>query len=64
MPVVASQYWNSVHGRTPDDVKQDLEGLQTIRTLANNMTWMIKTIKDSKYELPERGNKIATNFIR
>lgn len=64
MPVVASQYWNSVHGRTPDDVKQDLEGLQTMRTLANNMTWMIKTIKDSKYELPERENKIATNFIR
>jgi multimeric flavodoxin WrbA len=64
MPVVTSQYWNSVHGRTSDDVKKDLEGLQTMRTLGNNMAWMLKTIADSKYELPERESKIATNFIR
>ena len=40
MPVVSSQYWNQVHGSTPDDVRQDLEGMQTMRTLANNMAWL------------------------
>ena len=44
MPVVSSQYWNRVHGFTPDDVRQDLEGMQTMRTLANNMAWLLKCI--------------------
>ena len=42
MPVVSSQYWNMVHGNTPDEVRQDEEGLQTMRTLGNNMAWLIK----------------------
>lgn len=63
MPVVTSQYWNSVHGFTPDDVKKDLEGLQTMRTLANNMAWMLKTIADSKHPLPEREEWTPTHFI-
>lgn len=64
MPVVTSQYWNSVHGFTPEDVKKDLEGLQTMRTLGNNMAWMLKTISDSKYSLPKREEWIPTHFIR
>jgi multimeric flavodoxin WrbA len=64
MPVVTSQYWNSVHGFTPEDVKKDLEGLQTMRTLGNNMAWMLKTISDSKYSLPKREEWTPTHFIR
>ena len=67
MPIVTSQYWNMVHGFTPDDVKKDLEGLQTMRTLGNNMTWLLKCIKagrDAGMELPELEERISTNFIR
>ena len=42
MPVVSSQYWNQVHGNTPDEVRQDAEGLQTMRTLGSNMAWLLK----------------------
>ena len=63
MPIVASQYWNSVHGNTPEEVRQDLEGLQTMRTLATNMAWILKSIENS--ELPNHeGEKQRTNFIR
>ena len=62
MPVVASQYWNSVHGNTPEEVKQDLEGLQTMRTLATNMAWILKSIENA--ELPKHEEeKQRTNFI-
>ena len=44
MPVVSSQYWNMVHGNTPEEVKQDQEGLQIMRTLGNNMAWLLKCI--------------------
>ncbi|MDR3295355.1 MAG: flavodoxin family protein [Clostridiales Family XIII bacterium] len=64
MPVVPSQYWNSVHGRTPDEVLQDLEGLQTMRTLGNNMAWMLKSIQAGGVPVPEREASIMTNFIR
>ena len=67
MPIVGSQYWNMVHGNNPDEVKQDLEGLQTMRTLGLNMAWLLKSIqagKDAGLELPEREAKVATNFIR
>ena len=64
MPVVSSQYWNSIHGNTAEEAKQDLEGLQVMRTLGNNMAWMIKTMKNSKEELPQREKRVATNFIR
>ncbi len=66
MPIVSSQYWNMVHGNTPDEVRQDLEGLQTMRVLAKNMAWLLKCIEAGKNSvaLPEREQKIATNFIR
>ncbi len=67
MPMVTSQYWNSVHGNTPDEVKQDLEGLQTMRTLADNMAWMLRSIeagKDAGVAYPTREKRLRTNFIR
>lgn len=67
MPVVSSQYWNQVHGNTPDEVKQDLEGLQIMRTLGANMAWLLKCIEAGKkagIEMPERETPIKTNFIR
>ena len=67
MPVVGSQYWNMVHGNNPDEVKQDLEGLQTMRTLGRNMAWLLKSIqagRDAGVELPEREGIVRTNFIR
>lgn len=67
MPVVASQYWNQVHGNTPEEVRQDEEGLQIMRTLGNNMAWLLKCIevgKNNGIVFPEREPAIATNFIR
>jgi multimeric flavodoxin WrbA len=67
MPIVSSQYWNMVHGTTPDEVKQDLEGLQTMRTLGSNMAWLLKSIQAGKaagLELPQKEAPIKTNFIR
>lgn len=65
MLVASSQYWNSVHGFTPDDVRKDEEGLQTMRTLGKNMAFLIKSIAlgKEKYGLPEREPQILTNFI-
>ncbi len=64
MPVASSTYWNQVHGFTADDVKKDLEGLQTIRNLAANMSFMIKAIADAKekYGLPETEHSAFTSF--
>ena len=66
MPVVSSQYWNMVHGNTPDEVLQDTEGLQTMRTLGRNMAFLIKSIALGKeeYGLPVKEKGIGTNFIR
>jgi multimeric flavodoxin WrbA len=66
MPIVSSQYWNSTHGFTPEEVKQDLEGLQTMRTLGNNMAWLLKCIEASKniVPYPEKEDRKTTNFIR
>ena len=67
MPIVSSQYWNMVHGNTPEQVRQDLEGLQTMRTLGKNMAWLLKCIEAGKaagIAKPEREAKVATNFIR
>lgn len=67
MPVVSSQYWNQVHGSAPQDVLQDEEGLQTMRTLGNNMAWLIKCIgagKAAGIEFPQREAPVKTNFIR
>lgn len=63
MPVVSSQYWNSTHGFTPDEVRQDLEGLQTMRSLARNMAYLLKTAKTSGIPLPEKEEWTMTNFI-
>ena len=66
MPIASSQYWNSVHGCAPGEAEQDAEGLQTMRTLARNMTFLMKSIALGKeaYGLPEKEPGIATNFIR
>ncbi len=67
MPVVSSQYWNQVHGNTPQEVRQDAEGMQTMRTLGNNMAWLLKCIESGKREgivYPEREAAVRTNFIR
>ena len=67
MHVVASQYWNQVHGWTPDDVRKDLEGLQTMRTLAKNMAWLLRCIEAGKNAgIPEPVYEPVqiTNFIR
>ena len=66
MPVASSQYWNSVHGRLKGEAKQDLEGLQTMRALAGNMSFLMKSIAlgREKYGLPEKEAWQATHFIR
>ena len=62
MPVVSGTYWNMVHGRTPEEVRQDLEGLQTMRNIGRNMVWMIERLKEAPMPQQERG--VFTNFIR
>lgn len=67
MPLVSAGYWNMVHGRTPEEVVQDLEGMQVMRTLGRNMAWLLKSIEAGKaagLPLPEGEKKIRTNFIR
>ena len=66
MPVASSQYWNSIHGRAPGEAAQDAEGLQTMRTLARNMSFLVKSIALGKaqYGLPQREPFQRTNFIR
>ena len=66
MPIATSQYWNSIHGREPGEALQDEEGLQTMRTLAHNMTFLMKSIAlgKEKYGVPEKEPAKATNFIR
>lgn len=64
MPVVSSQYWNGVHGFTPDDVMQDEEGLQTMRTLGYNMAWLLKSIAEGGRPFPQIEQWTPTHFIR
>ncbi len=67
MPIVTSQYWNQVHGTNPDEVRKDEEGMQTMRTLGNNMAWLLKCIdvaKNNGVEYPENEKAVKTNFIR
>lgn len=63
MPIVSSQYWNGVHGFTPDDVRKDEEGLQTMRTLGYNMAWMLKSIAEGKQPSPTIEPWKPTHFI-
>lgn len=67
MPVVSSQYWNQVHGSNSEEVKKDLEGMQTMRTLGSYMAWMLKCIEAGRkagIEEPEKETPVKTNFIR
>lgn len=66
MPVASSQYWNSIHGREPQEAVRDEEGLQTMRTLARNMSFLMKSIAlgKEKYGMPEKEVALHTNFIR
>lgn len=66
MPVASSQYWNSIHGRAPGEAGQDGEGLQTMRTLARNMVFLMRSIALGKeqFGLPEKEERVATHFIR
>lgn len=66
MPIASSQYWNSVHGQMPGQAKEDLEGLQVMRVLAQNMSFLMKSIALGKeaYGLPEKEPRVFTNFVR
>ena len=67
MPIVTSQYWNGVHGNTPDEVRRDIEGLQTMRTLGRNMAWLLRCIeagRNAGIDKPVLEDKTHTNFIR
>ena len=67
MPVVSANYWNMVHGNTPAEVAQDEEGLQIMRSLGNNMAWLLKSLEAGKaagIAVPQAEDKIKTNFIR
>ena len=66
MPVASGQYWNSIHGNNANEASQDAEGLQIMRTLAHNMSFLMKSIAlgKEKYGLPEKESMQRTNFIR
>ena len=66
MPIASGQYWNSIHGAKPGQAAEDAEGLQSMRTLANNMSFLIKSIDLGKQQfgLPEREKHVYTNFVR
>lgn len=66
MPVASGQYWNGIHGRLAEEAAQDGEGLQMMRTLARNMTFLMKSIElgKEKFGLPEKEEKVSTNFVR
>jgi len=67
MPIISSRYWNMVHGATPRDVKKDLEGLQTMRTLGRNMAFFLKCREAGHrdgVQLPIQETIVHTNFIR
>ncbi len=66
MPIASSQYWNSAHGGAPGEASEDAEGMQTMRTLAKNMTFLMKSIAlgKEKYGLPAKEAWQGTNFIR
>jgi len=62
MPVVSSQYWNAVHGFTPEHVRRDLEGLQVMRVLGNNMAWLLNSIKKGQPPPEQEPKRMMTNF--
>lgn len=67
MPIITSTYWNMVHGNTPDEVRQDSEGMQTMRNLGRNMAWFLKCVEAGKQQgiqAPDAETAAWTNFIR
>lgn len=67
MPIVSSNYWNQIHGNTPEETVQDAEGIQTVQVLASNMSWLLKCIelgKQNGVPFPQPPAKTSTNFIR
>ena len=67
MPVIPSTYWNMIHGRKPEDVKQDMEGLQTLRIMARNMAWFLRckeAAATAGVAFPKPEQRVQTNFIR
>ena len=66
MPIASSEYWNCVHGREKGEAKEDIEGLRTMRVLARNMAFLIKSISlgKEKYGMPKEEERIYTNYIR
>lgn len=67
MPIVSSQYWNMVHGNSPEEVRQDAEGMQIMRTLGANMAWLLHSIEAGRsagIAVPEAEEPVRTNFIR
>ena len=67
MLIASGRYWNMIHGNTPDEVKQDLEGMENLRFVGQNMTWLLKSLEAGKQagiKMPEAGPKMWTNFIR
>ncbi len=64
MPIVSSQYWNSVHGAAAGEAEQDAEGMQTMRTLGHNMAWLLKSLNDGGHPKPAQEPHVWTNFIR
>nr|WP_235584855.1 hypothetical protein [Candidatus Methanomethylophilus sp. 1R26] len=67
MIVPGASYWNQVHGNTPDEVRQDLEGMQNMRILGGNIAWILKCIdagRKAGVAMPSFGPKVFTNFIR
>lgn len=67
MPVISSSYWNMVHGNTPEQVRQDLEGLQIMQQIGTNMAWLLQCIEKGKHSgiaVPSLPDKVHTNFIR
>lgn len=67
MPIVSSKYWTMVHGNSPEEVRQDLEGMQNMRILGNNMAWLLKCLEAGKaagIEIPVAEEPVKTNFIR
>lgn len=67
MPIISGRYWNMTHGHTPEDIRQDLEGMQNLRILARNMAYYLKCIKAGKnagIQLPQQEETVYTDFIR
>ena len=67
MPIMTSQYWNSVHGDAPEEVIADREGMQTVRAMADNMAWILKSIeagREAGIQPPVKEERIRTNFYK